>query len=489
MLRESIMKTGHRLIFLGIILFLSSCVGPRQAKRAARVSLGEEKLVESYPSQKPLWVTDWGRFLRERKNEYKGFIPFRGVAENYSDEAVAENIAYRDAASKIAQYLNNRISVEYRGVTKVNQLASEIINPEVIETKVVSSESKAVVNRLFTSNVYVEAWKRYTPEGWKRFYKVWVLTLYPEEEVENYRKTLQAKIDTLIATMLKAYKTGLELVNKGKIMPGLNILLTGYETARRVGWRAEKFGINFDRKINSILYGIDLQSLKSNQWDLGKKNNAKVGAKVVFGNNIPVQGFRIRFKVIEGSGRVSPDIVSTNKEGIAYSNLTVSPSYSGKIKLMVKPYIGNDLEEELKAFPSLLDGLYSLKNKSLVLVYSHKKEQAFFMVKTDGSELSQRVLEVIQKKLGSWMVINPERWEYQLTISSRETEKDKDYWGTLFHQVSIKVRVTISKRGKGEVLQRSYEVVKSAGSVSIAKKKALEEIKRNVSLDVGGWKL
>lgn len=152
--------------------------------------IGEQKLI-STQGQKGCWVAN------PSCTDTKEVKAFTGVSHNYAMETDARDDALKNARKQIIDATGVSGERKVYEIISSAGVSSDIISPAVISDDMTKLVSDAFV-KARAKEFYIEQWKEWKADGPSTFYKVYVLVLIPNSEVEaQIKESLKNKAETI----------------------------------------------------------------------------------------------------------------------------------------------------------------------------------------------------------------------------------------------------------------------------------------------------
>ena len=163
-----------------VAMIVYVCMGLMLGCATTRHTVGYEELV-STDGERGCWITNPScADTREEKG-------FTGISHRYKMEVDARNDALKNARQQIID------AAGVHGQRKIYEVISSVgVSSDIINPAVVSDEMTKLVSEAFVQSKakkwYVEKWKKWIESGPEYSYKVYVLVLISNEDVEEQMK-------------------------------------------------------------------------------------------------------------------------------------------------------------------------------------------------------------------------------------------------------------------------------------------------------------
>ena len=187
-----------RLMMVVVMVFAGAVVGCHSAQKPMeppRVPPEQQATAETVPPDiladgpfvvwtRPATMPDWV-WKKPQNDEYLYFV---GVSTPETYEIKARERAYNDAATTIARYVFTAAGYRWIDVDVGTNAKGSVMIQAIAQKSFFDNVSKSIVRKAYEVESYTRLERERQYGAWVKYYKVYVLFRWPEEQVNDMAK-------------------------------------------------------------------------------------------------------------------------------------------------------------------------------------------------------------------------------------------------------------------------------------------------------------
>ena len=289
------------LVIFFLALIFAGCATYQIVQTPTKIP-PEIPTIEPVKIEKPDWIVE---------------VPpsyFLGCATKSSSIGEGQREALRDAAEQIISAIGSRIKFEFREKIKV---LNDKITKEIIDDY--EAKGEAILKDLTIKKRHFEQYK--ISDNQYQFYDVYILVWYPEEKIEEARKTLIEFENKKINQIEDAHREAIESRKKGYVIEAISQYLVCLKLLKRWPELKESYKDKMISEISSLLTSLQLYATENYEYRNPEKQKFVVMCVIKEKDReFPAISVPVEFGFDNGSGDLDKIAVTDNK-GIAESKI------------------------------------------------------------------------------------------------------------------------------------------------------------------------